>query len=355
MSSILNTSGLADLSGQLAMDANGLGALKRSAKENSPQAIKEVAKQFEAIFMNMMLKSMRDASPQDGLFDSEQSKTFTSMLDQQLSQKLASKGIGLANVLVRQLTKSDISPEKALGTDLTKQLNNHFNHHSPIVGGGALPTPVPSLQHDGYSTVHQLVGMDKTGLNRANGVAGVIENTGPVENGLVDELKKVVSKAVAKDQVSLRSISDEFTSKMASYAKIASLATGLPMNFMMGQAALETGWGKKEIKGLDGAVSNNLFAIKASANWTGKVVSTITSEYIHGVKQQRIERFRAYDSYADSFKDFANMIKNSPRYQQVMNNLHSATDYAQALQSAGYATDPQYALKLAGTIKQIRP
>ena len=140
---------------------------------------------------------------------------------------------------------------------------------------------------------------------------------------------------------------------MASHAAEASRISGVPANLMLGQAALESGWGKRELKGTDGTPSNNLFGIKATGGWDGKVIEATTTEYIHGIKQKRIEKFRAYDSYADSFKDFANMMSNNPRYGKVMTNLDSVNGFAQAMQNAGYATDPQYASKLASVIQKV--
>jgi flagellar protein FlgJ len=142
---------------------------------------------------------------------------------------------------------------------------------------------------------------------------------------------------------------------MAKHAAEASRTTGVPAHLMLGQAALESGWGKRELKGADGTPSNNLFGIKATDNWDGKVIEATTTEYIHGVKQKRIEKFRAYDSYADSFKDFANMMSNNPRYNKVMANLDNVNGYAQAMQKAGYATDPNYASKLANVIQKVTP
>jgi len=285
-----------DMSGKLAMDANGLNKLKLSAKDSSPEAIKQVATQFESIFVNMMLKSMRDASPQDGPFDNEQSRTFTAMLDQQLSQSIASKGIGLADVLAKQLSKTGYgshpeSSDMELGTspDIT-ELKNLLNKQP------TRETPNPS----------------STSLNP-----------------------------------------DAFEVKMADAANEASLATGIPSSYIMGHAALESGWGKREIKGADGQTSYNLFGIKATANWTGKTVDAVTTEYIHGVKQIKVEKFRAYDSYADAFKDFGNLMRNNPRYSNVLNNLQDGTSYAKAVQAAGYATDPDYATKLSQVIKQV--
>jgi flagellar protein FlgJ len=143
-----------------------------------------------------------------------------------------------------------------------------------------------------------------------------------------------------------------FQDKLASHANEASRTTGIPAKFMLGQAALETGWGKREIRSADGTASHNLFGIKATANWTGKTVEVATTEYVNGVARKKMEKFRAYDSYADSFRDYASLLKNNPRYQNVIANGKDATAFAQGLQAAGYATDPHYAAKLGRIIKQ---
>lgn len=321
----------ADLSGKVAFDANGLNNLKQAAKENSPEAIKGVAKQFEAIFMNMMLKSMREASSQDSPFDNEQSRTFTSMLDQQLSSNLASKGLGLADVLARQLSKgTDIaanSMEQAV-SDVQPNASASLNSGSSY---GAFSNPIisnPLSPSSNKSTV--------TAANSAI-TKPVLTNNNPLNTQ------------------SLSGSAAEFQTRMAQHAAEASRATGVPAHLMLGQAALESGWGKRELKGQDGTPSNNLFGIKATGNWEGKVVEATTTEYINGVKQKRIEKFRAYDSYADSFKDFANLMSNNPRYEKVMANLNDVNGYAQAMQKAGYATDPHYASKLASVIQKVLP
>jgi flagellar protein FlgJ len=317
----------ADLSGKLAFDANGLNNLKQAAKENSPEAIKGVAKQFESIFMNMMLKSMREASSsKDNPFDNEQSRTFTSMLDQQLSSNLASKGLGLADVLAKQLSKS--------GYPATNTLEQAVTDEQPNLG-----------------------------LGKQSGAA-LISN--PLSPSSIKTFEPKLEQSTAPTEASptnnkalnIKPVSDnssEFQNRMAQHAEEASRATGMPAHLMLGQAALESGWGKREIKAADGTPSNNLFGIKATGNWNGKVVEATTTEYIHGVKQKRIEKFRAYDSYADSFKDFANLMRNNPRYENVMANLQNVNDYAQSMQKAGYATDPNYASKLASVIYKITP
>jgi flagellar protein FlgJ len=136
------------------------------------------------------------------------------------------------------------------------------------------------------------------------------------------------------------------------HAEEASRSTGIPAKFMLGQAALESGWGKKEIIAASGGMpSHNLFGIKATGGWKGRVAESVTTEYVDGVPQKRIERFRAYDSYADSFRDYAALMRNNPRYKNVLENAHSLSGFANGLQRAGYATDPDYAAKLMRIIQ----
>ncbi|MFZ3288720.1 MAG: flagellar assembly peptidoglycan hydrolase FlgJ, partial [Telluria sp.] len=142
-----------------------------------------------------------------------------------------------------------------------------------------------------------------------------------------------------------------FQDKLGAHADEASRATGIPAKFMLGQAALESGWGKREIRNADGSASHNLFGIKAGPGWKGKVASAVTTEYVNGVPHTRVEKFRAYDSYADSFKDYAKLISNNPRYEKVLAAAGDASSFAHGLQKAGYATDPLYAAKLTRIIK----
>lgn len=316
-----------DLSGKLAFDANSLNQLKQAAKENSPEALKAVAKQFESVLMNMMLKSMREANPQDGAFDNEQSRMFTSMLDQQLSTNLSEKGLGLADVLVRQLSK------------VTQNITDAAEQAIDALPGGTQEQGQGLLAPNFNVPAHQRPASGKP--------------ISPLTDAMPNEMRP--SKAQTKPAKS-SSISESvsgFLKEMVSHAKTAAASTGMPAHLMLGQAALETGWGKREIKATDGTPSYNLFGIKATGNWQGKVVETMTTEYINGVKQKRIEKFRAYDSYADSFKDFAKLMTHNPRYQQVVANVNNVENYAQAMQKAGYATDPNYAKKLSSVIQKV--
>jgi len=137
-----------------------------------------------------------------------------------------------------------------------------------------------------------------------------------------------------------------FVDKIWSQAVDAAQSIGIPPHFLVGHAALESGWGQREIKGADGSNSHNLFGIKAGAGWKGAVVEAATTEYVNGVPQKSVERFRAYPSYADGFRDYAELLRNNPRYAPMFGQSLDAAGFAQGLQKAGYATDPLYADKL---------
>ena len=289
-----------DLSSKAAFDVKGMNDLRQSAKENDPAALKTAATQFEALFLNMMMKSMRDATPQDGVMDSQQSKMYTSMLDQQTSQSLAKRGTGLADVLIRQLSQV-----------------------------GAMPAA------DGEAAAP-----------RSSTMAAALEAFRAQQGAAAPAVKAVGDKTSTQP-----SHVREFQEKLGGHAEEASRATGIPAKFMLGQAALESGWGKREIKGRDGSASHNLFGIKAGPEWKGKVAEAVTTEYVNGMPKTRVEKFRAYDSYADSFKDYAKLLTDNKRYEKVLATSGDASSFAQGLQRAGYATDPNYASKLTRIIK----
>ena len=283
---------VADLSNTL--DVRGLAALKNQAHASSPQATKLAAQQFEGLFLQMVLKSMRDATPHEGIMDSEQSRLYESLLDQQLAQVLSSKGggTGLAAMIEKQLNRTNIDPS-ALG-DLP-------------LAPPSLPIPLPAAPA-----------------------------------GLPLDQRAAARPATAAET---SSAPKDFVSRVWPYAFEASRATGIPAHFMVAQAALETGWGKSEPRFANGRPSFNLFGIKAGKSWGGAVVEASTTEIVDGEPQRRVERFRAYDSYADAFNDYARLLTANPRYAAVLGN-QDAGGFARALQQAGYATDPMYAAKL---------
>ena len=294
-----------------ALDTQGLGDLKRSAKAGSSDATRGAAQQFEALFINQMMKSMRDATPQDGLTDNQQTKMFTSMLDQQLSQNMSKRGMGLADVLVRQLSAQNDAKALAIGgADGAAGMN-----------GAASALDIPLLQKQ--------LGPLKEGAPQTNGVTNGVSASGRTQAPHVRA----------------------FQEKLGAHAAEAEAVTGVPAKFMLGQAALETGWGKRMIRNADGSNANNLFGIKAGPGWKGKVATAVTTEYVNGQARQRVEKFRAYDTPADSFKDYARMLANNPRYDKVLDHAGDASAFAYGLQRAGYATDPQYGAKLSKIIK----
>lgn len=284
----------------LAVDAKALESLKQQAKTSPQQATRQAAQQFEAMFMNMLLKSMREALPNSDPLASSAGKTFTGMLDSELAQKLAAgKGLGLADVMVRQLErKPSATPTAASPSAMS----------SPTLK--PLQAPAAPLQNP-------------------------------------------ATPAAAAPAGSIQSQKD-FVSRMQAPARAVAKESGIPEHFMLGQAALESGWGRREIRTADGGTSHNLFGIKAGRNWTGPTVETLTTEYVNGTPRKVVEKFRAYASYADSFRDYAKLIGNNPRYAEAARSGGDAQVFANRVQAAGYATDPNYAGKLARVIHQTR-
>jgi flagellar protein FlgJ len=326
-----------DLSGKLALDTKGLSALKQSAKAGSPEALKGAATQFEAMFINMMMKSMRDATPQDGMTDSQQTKMFTSMLDQQMSQNLAKRGVGLANVLIRQLSAQGAGAQAlALGADQAPPGPFSMAEAGGIEAPLKMPAAAGALKY----------GAQAAGVLRSGAAAAA---AGSRALPAAAEPARAPSTGAGRTQAPhVRA----FQEKLGAQAEEAARTSGIPAKFMLGQAALESGWGKREIRQADGSASHNLFGIKAGPGWKGKVATAVTTEFVNGVPQTRLEKFRAYDSYADGFKDYAKLISTNPRYEQVLASAGDASSFAHGLQKAGYATDPLYAVKLTRIIKQ---
>lgn len=263
----------------LAVDSKALNSLNAQAGKDARSAIKETARQFEALFMQELLKSMRSASMKSGLMDSEEGDLGTQLLDQQWAQSMTGMPGGLSEMIEKQLSQQV----------------------SPVSPAGAGPQSDASV--------------------RATPGA----------------LRPTVSQA-------------NFVNQHRDAAQQVSRETGIPASFMIGQAGHETGWGRGEIRHADGSNAFNLFGIKAGPGWKGKVAEVTTTEYVNGEPRKMTAKFRAYDSYADSFRDYARLISNSPRYAQAMQNLHSVQGFASSLQQGGYATDPQYAAKLSRAI-----
>lgn len=285
-------------------DVRSLDTLKlKAGGSESPQALRAAAKQMEGIFVQVMLKSMRDAGFKDGLMHSQASEMYTSMHDQQLAQDLAQKSqLGFADMIVRQMGGE--------GEDPPGQAQRI-----------AAPAPGPySLTHAPVSAPSATTGAQATPLS-----------------------------AIAARSSS----SQPFISRLLRPALQAAQSSGIHPHLILAQAALESGWGKREILTAEGKPSHNLFGIKASGDWQGKTTEITTTEYINGTPQKIKAAFRVYDSYAESLSDYARLLKNNPRYQRVAQSS-SAEQGAHALQAGGYATDPAYANKLINIIQQVK-
>lgn len=278
-----------------AFDVRSLDALKREAGRASPGALKAAAKQMEGIFVQMMMKSMRDATFKDELMNSQSAEMYTAMHDQQVAQNIAGSGqLGFADLIVRQLGgESDAPAVPAPGRDFSRP------GLSPVPATGPLRLPAP------------------------------VSFAKPAEGA------------------------HPFISRLLRPAQEAAQESGLHPHLILAQAALESGWGKREIPAADGTPSHNLFGIKATGDWRGKTTEITTTEYVNGVKQKVKAAFRVYDSYEHALSDYAKLLTKNPRYRGVMQS-GSAEQGAKALQAGGYATDPAYAKKLITIIQKVK-
>ena len=270
-------------------DARALAALRNGAARDPKAAIKETAKQFETLFMQQLLKGMREAQStmSSGMLTNQGTQLGTEMLDAEYAKKISGAPGGLADVIARQLERQigNVTPPAAAQTGVTP--------------GNATPAVGPQSS---TTTQRQL----------------------------------------------------DFVQSHTGAARAAEAQTGIPASFMVAQAAHESGWGQREIKNADGSTSFNVFGIKAGPGWNGRVAEVTTTEVIDGTARKVTAKFRAYDSYEDSFSDYAKLMKDSPRYSRVVADASSgatgAAGFAQGLQRAGYATDPAYADKLTRVI-----
>ena len=277
------------LQGQsLASDTKGVDALRYAASKDPKAAIKETAKQFEGIFMQQLMKSMRQATLSSGLLENSGTQMGTELLDTQFAQSLSGRPGGLSEMIARHL-------ERQLGEPLANMAKDAASAQTVAATGQTGTAPLPAA----------LQGKER--------------------------------------QVGFLKLHD-------SAAKAAEAETGIPATFMVAQAAHESGWGRHEIRNTDGSSSFNLFGIKAGKDWTGPTTTVTTTEVINGQPRKVQAKFRAYASYEESFKDYAKLMKDNPRYSKVVAAGSSAQGFAHGLQRAGYATDPEYAKKLTNMI-----
>jgi flagellar protein FlgJ len=262
----------------------------------------------------MVLKSMREATPKSGLFDSPANDMYTGMLDQQMATRMATSGTGLADVIVRQLTRH-MAPAASASAG--------------TAAGAAANAAPPAV------------------AARALSSYGALARTAPAG------APSVADASVAAPLPGMADAQRSFVTRHWDSALAAQRATGIPAQHVIGQAALESGWGKGEIRGADGLPSYNLFGVKATGGWQGRTVEVVTTEYEGGVAKKVVEKFRAYNNYSEAFRDWAQLLANNPRYAQVLAQGRDPQAFAAGLQRAGYATDPAYGAKLARVIASV--
>lgn len=265
------------------IDGRDLRNLRAQASGDPRAAIQQAAKQFESIFMQELMKSMRSATLSSGMMENSGTQMGTELLDTQFANKLTGLPGGLSTLIAKQL-------ERQLGGGLPA---------TPHAAAGA-PSAPPAGQ----------VWNRLPGASRAQ----------------------------------------DFVARHSDAAAAAQAETGIPAAFVLSQAAHESGWGQREIRAADGSPSHNVFGIKAGNNWKGPVAEVATTEYIDGKPRKVMAKFRAYASHEEAFRDYARLIKDSPRYAKVVEQGGSAQGFAVNLQRAGYATDPEYAAKLGRVI-----
>jgi peptidoglycan hydrolase FlgJ len=359
-----------DMGSQFALDVQGLERLKHTARNDEAAGLRGAAQQFEALFLQMMLKSMRDTIPSGGLLDSQQGEFYQSMLDQQWAQTMAGRGIGLADHLVAQLeTQLGISESRSSVAD--REL-------SELIAG--IPRGTPRVLQDALQPEEEEAEEPTAERRSSTPVADAEPVTTPAS--FLDELEALrggfMAAVDAKPSAPARSAQpaagastpasasrnsesaprgehvQRFMQRLSAPAQAASRQTGVPAELILAQAALETGWGRHEIATADGGNSYNLFGIKAGSSWQGRTTDITTHEYINGKRTRVVDTFRVYGSFEEAFTDYARLIGNNPRYAAVT-TAGSAEQAARALQEGGYATDPAYADKLIAVMNSMGP
>jgi peptidoglycan hydrolase FlgJ len=309
-------------------DLQSLAVLRGQAKQKSPAAMREASRQFEALFVQMMLKSMREAKLGDGMGDSDQSAMYQEMYDKQISLEMTrQRGVGLAEMIMKQL------------------------------GGTSAVAPPPAMS--ALSPAMQSLRAQLSAVNAPS--SSESDQALPGDAGNLPAL--VAPSAPSAGTPVDGSTPQAFVQSIWPHAQQAARALGVKPEVLVAQAALETGWGRSVMQHPDGSSSNNLFGIKANPAWEGRQVSVPTLEYSNGIPVRTSATFRAYGSIADSFSDYVDFLKSNPRYRNALVQAGNPNAFTAALQQAGYATDPAYAQKinaivngdtLQGAVSQVK-
>ena len=358
------------------LDLGGLDSLRVQAQKDEKGALKEAAKQFEGIFIQMLMKSMRDANAafkSDNPMNSETTAFFEQMRDQQMSVDLSNKGmLGLAEMMVQQLDPDDspITPASVLRGNSDYKVNpSMFVAPATELDKDTLDIIAPKDQiaasHSiiGHSVIDSAESMRPMSAQLTNVLNGEQLNSvlrGEQLASQAVQVGKVLPQtdfAVPKAKgiaVSQFTSPEHFISVLYPHAEKAAKSLGTSAEVLIAQSALETGWGQKVVRRNDGTMSHNLFNIKADKRWQGDKTSVNTLEFEKGIAVQQKADFRMYDNLEQSFNDFVSFISQGDRYQDARKVAAEPTQFIKALQKAGYATDPQYANKVINVMKSVK-
>jgi len=348
-------------------DLNRLAGMKNGEQRDSEGNVRRVAQEFEALFINQIFKSMRSANEavaKDSLFDSDTTRHYQEMHDQQLSISLSREGggIGLADVLVRQMSRLRGEPARSspFGTVVQQgesgadKASSKNADEAPVSQAALLNRrrlSLPSRLED-----RLLAGIVSSSEGQLNNGADWVAKKDSSEKALAEPQKttprSVAQPPLAKGKAAFASAQD-FVQTMLPLAQEAADRIGVEPHYLVAQAALETGWGKSILRRGDGGSSHNLFGIKTHGQWQGDSARAITSEYRGGEMVREPANFRAYDSYKQSFHDLVDFLQGNARYKEALASSGNAEQFVNNLQSAGYATDPQYARKINQIARKI--
>ncbi|KAA0975235.1 flagellar assembly peptidoglycan hydrolase FlgJ [Pseudomonas sp. ANT_J28] len=398
-------------------DLNRLNQLKVGDKDSDGN-MRKVAQEFESLFLGEMLKSMRSATEtlgQDNPLNTPAAKQYQEMYDQQLAVSMSREGggIGLADVLMRQMSKNKpLAPGEAAAASAAKQAAAKAAVETPIAAGTvatngplsrlngerplwasrsvrspanagegahrndmalinqrrlALPpkladrllaglVPSASTTAATVTTAQNKIQMPqstKTGVGPLYNGDWLASQTDTTSSGRLQVYGRAMAQIPLAPAKKAFSSADEFVNTMLPMAKEAAERIGVDPRYLVAQAALETGWGKSVMRAQDGSSSHNLFGIKAGSSWKGDSARAITSEFRNGEMVKETAQFRSYDSYKDSFHDLVTLLQTNNRYQDVVKSADNPEQFVRELQKAGYATDPDYASKISQIAKQM--
>ncbi|MDR0207818.1 MAG: flagellar assembly peptidoglycan hydrolase FlgJ [Pseudomonas putida] len=355
-------------------DLNRLSSLKHGDRDSDAN-VRKVAQEFESLFISEMLKASRKASDvlaDDNPMNSETVKQYRDMYDQQLAVSMSREGggIGLQDVLVRQLSKNKSAP---VNTSPFPRIEGH----APALWGSKVAEPMHISETAG--TRNDVAALNSRRLALPGKLtdrllAGIVPSATTTNTAAVPPREgqqvasaarafaapdgtRILGRAVAQPPLAPKKAftdSDQFVATMLPMAEQAAKRIGIDPRYLVAQAALETGWGKSVMRNADGSSSHNLFGIKATGSWQGGQARAITSEFRGGQFVKETAAFRSYDSYQDSFHDLVSLLQNNARYQDAVKSADNPEQFVRELQKAGYATDPNYASKISQIARQMK-